>query len=343
MNQPLKHEFRFLTIMLIVALAATIYTVVLSMQPEPQLRQTLDAIQSGDVPKIKRYLSLDELAGDDSQSQYFSLKEVKDSEQNLFVLFSSLDYEIVSVSKQGDSAVVRTKIETLDMPKLIDEYFAQGIELTRVNAFKAGFGAQTYFSDYRNPVFQRDNFFYDFNEAAAPRLSRTVDVRMKNSSSGWKVTLDAPLRHALTGGFVRADGRTFDFSKSVKTNLYEAYLYAAGEMWTDIFCNFNSYVSTNQRSIDGGYIEPKQIMQFLEENDPLKESYDEYVSRLDATKYGDVIASWQTVSQSLEQMTALLKSKPGEEWVMEMAIDSEAFASVLAPFEKNILKLEENE
>ncbi len=342
MNQPHKHEFLFMSAILCITLLATIYTVVLSLQPEPQLRQTLDAVQSGDVSEIKRYLSLDELAGDDPQSIYFSLKEVKGSEQNLFVLFSSLDYEIVSVNKQGDSAVVRTKIETLDMPKLIDDYFAQGIERTRVNAFKTGFGAQTYFSDYHNPVSMRNNFFYDFNEAAAPRLSRTVDIRMKQTSSGWKVTLDAPLRHALSGGFVRADGRTFDFSKSVKANLYEAYLYAVGEMWTDIFCDFNSYISTNQRSINGGYVEPPQILQKLEEYAPLKASHDEYVDQLDAAKYGDVIASWRSLSKSLDQMSALLKSKPGEDWVMEMAIDSEAFASVLDPFEKNILKLEEN-
>jgi hypothetical protein len=247
-------------------------------------------------------------------------------------LFSKLEFDIESVTKSGDTATVRTQIKAVDMPNALDDYYAWAIDDVMENAF-VDVQSRVYHSDYQDI---RDyQLVSNVTSGFIQFVSKTVDIKLERRGLGWRVQVDDALRHALTGGYVQTNGKTFDETISVKHNLFQAFNYAGGTLWTDFFSDINSYVLTEQ-NLNGLQIGIQSTVNVLLEQLQEKRQYDQYVMGLDQATYADVKESWRAVSESLDLMAEQLQKQLPRYNEQKDLLDEVAFQKLLQIFADDV-------
>lgn len=80
-------------------------------KPDATVKAFLDTIKKQDFSAVAKYMSN---KNDKSEFKYDS----KEQEQMIKAVFSKFDYEIISTSKNGNTAAVKAKITSCDLPKI---------------------------------------------------------------------------------------------------------------------------------------------------------------------------------------------------------------------------------
>lgn len=80
-------------------------------KPDATVKAFLDTIKKQDFSAVAKYMSN---KNDKSEFKY----DGKEQEQMIKAVFTKLDYEIISTIKNGNTATVKTKITSCDLPKI---------------------------------------------------------------------------------------------------------------------------------------------------------------------------------------------------------------------------------
>jgi hypothetical protein len=327
-----KKESLFLFSLLSLALFGLLYATFIAMQPEAAANQFLTGVREYDEQKVNRVASFDDLIGDLPEGELFS---ASNDEHNL-TLFSQLTFEVKSVESKGDNANVRTVIRTIDMQPLYNAVYRDMINKILDNAM-IDISERSYYSNLG--VESENTVFYALHNGVQEQMEVTVVIPMKRSGLGWRVLIDDNLRSALTSGLVRPDGSTFVDTKTVHYQLYKAFAYAGGTLFTEGFSDINSFVLT-ESELDNDYGNIEYLVGVLAERLSQKRQYDQFMLQLDDAKYAQVKADWRTLSQTIDTMAAKVEKQLPRYNVKEDLLDEKPFQNALQTFANQLLKMD---
>ncbi len=332
MNQLQKKESFFLVSLMALALIGLLSATFITMQPDTTVNQFMNGLRDYNINQVERVASYEQILGEEDNNLLFSLMNTDHS----MALFSKLEFDIESVTKSGGTATVRTQIKAVDMPKALNDYYSWAMDDVMDNAF-VDLQSRVYHSDYQDV---RDyQLVSNVTSGIIQFVSKTLDIKLEKRGLGWRMQIDDELRYALTGGYVRANGKTFDETNSVKHNLFQAFNYAGGTLWTDFFSDINSYVLTEQ-NLDGLEIDIQSDVNDLVEQLQEKRQYDKYVMGLDQTAYADVKESWRAVSESLDLMAEQMQKQIPRYNVQEDLLDEAVFQTLLRAYVDDVKALD---
>lgn len=162
-----------------------------SETPEQAVTNALNTVKNADKETVQRYFSTDEFFISDSDTD-----EWIGDEESLELLFSNLNFKVMSSSENKDTATVKTEITNTDMLNILEEYFQQAMALTMENAF-AGDGAK---SDEEMEA-QVDQIFLDLLKREDNEMvTSTVDIKLSKQDNIWIIEADEELLDSIFGG-----------------------------------------------------------------------------------------------------------------------------------------------
>lgn len=87
-------------------------------KPEQAVTNALNAVKNLDRTTAQKYFSFNEMFNSNSRAD-----ELLKDDENLKLLFNKLNFKIISSSKEGDTATVKTEITNIDMSVILGEFF----------------------------------------------------------------------------------------------------------------------------------------------------------------------------------------------------------------------------
>ncbi|AJA50032.1 hypothetical protein CPAST_c40020 [Clostridium pasteurianum DSM 525 = ATCC 6013] len=160
-------------------------------KPDESVKNFFEAAKKSDFTTMVNYIKKDV---NKSNFKY----DDKDQEKVIKSVFSKVSYEIVSSSVDGKNATVKTKVTSLDLPKIYGKTVSDLMPSLLASAF-----SNANSDDAKNQVIQ--TFINDLNDPNASKTTTEVDIKLvKDNKSGWLIEPNDDLVNAITGNFNKA-------------------------------------------------------------------------------------------------------------------------------------------
>lgn len=178
---------RKLKIMAVILL--TLSLVGCGAKPDATVKNFFASAQKSDIAAMTTYISKD------TTTDSFKYTDA-DQEKIVKSIFSKVSYEIVSSSVSGKNAVVKTKVTSLDLPKIYSKLVADMLPTLFAQAMagnKDDTQAQL-MTALTNSI----------NDPNAPKTTTEVDIKLAKGDKGWLIVANDDLINALTGNMKKA-------------------------------------------------------------------------------------------------------------------------------------------
>ena len=119
-----------------------------------------------------------------------------DQEKIVKSVFSKVSYVIVSSSVTGNNAIVKTKVTSIDLPKIYGKLIADMLPTLFTQAM----------SGKENAVQAQimTAFGNSINDPNAPKTTTDLDIKLIKGDTGWLIEANDDLQNALTGNLSKA-------------------------------------------------------------------------------------------------------------------------------------------
>lgn len=153
---------------------------------ESAARGLFDALKTGNPDIIREHID------------YKNLLQLQDdqSDGNLLALLPYLQYEIIEVSAQKQTAIVQVRVSNVDMHAVMPEFLRKAMEMEYNNALEENpLSTEAMDEEYRKLFGQL------LEQNAANRKETAVDVQLLFSGDQWRAQSDETLRTAVSGDY----------------------------------------------------------------------------------------------------------------------------------------------
>lgn len=160
------------------------------VKPDATVKNFFDAAKKTDFGSMSNYMKKNGSQGD--------LKfDDKDQEKIVKSVFSKVSYEVVSSTVDGDKATVKTKVTSVDLPKI----YAKTVSDLMPSLMASELAGKN--EDAKNQVMQ--TFINSINAPNVAKTTTEVDIKLaKDSSKGWLIEPNDNLMNAMTGNIEKA-------------------------------------------------------------------------------------------------------------------------------------------
>jgi len=163
--------------------------------PEQAVTNALNAVKNLDKDTAQKYFAYDELFISDSADD-----ELIDDEEDARLLLSKLDFKVLSSSKEGDTATVKTEITNINMATVLSEYIQQLLVLAFSNTF-----AESDAKSEEEMEAQAKQLFTDLLKSDdIDTKTSTIDIKLSRHENSWKIDGDDEFKDAVLGGLINA-------------------------------------------------------------------------------------------------------------------------------------------
>ncbi len=159
-------------------------------KPDAAVKGFLDTVKKQDFSAAAKYMSNE---NDKSEFEYDS----KEQEQMIKAVFSKLDYEIISTSKNGNTATVKAKITSCDLPKISAKTIADLLPTMLASAFDEKK------DEKKQEEMILQSFLNSINAPDAPKTVTEVDIKLVKDKNSWLIEGNDDLLNAMTGNFAK--------------------------------------------------------------------------------------------------------------------------------------------
>ena len=168
-----------------------------SETPEQAVTNALNAVKNLDENTAQKYFAYDELFISGSSDD-----KLIDDDEDARLLLSKLNFKVISSSKDGDTATVKTEITNIDMATVLDEYLQQVVAIALSYAFsESDAKSEEEMMAEAKQVFT-DLLKRDDNEMK----TSTIDIKLSRNENSWKIDANDEFKDAMLGGLVSASG-----------------------------------------------------------------------------------------------------------------------------------------
>lgn len=184
--------------MKLVKRAALMLTLVFSMvmlvscgpKPDATVKNFFDAAKKTDFSSMANCMKKSGNKGD--------LKfDDKDQETIVKSVFSKVSYEVVSSTVDGDKATVKTKVTSVDLPKI----YSKTVSDLMPSLMASELAGKN--EDAKTQIMQ--TFINSINSPKVDKTTTEVDIKLvKDSSKGWLIEPNDDLMNAMSGNMEKA-------------------------------------------------------------------------------------------------------------------------------------------
>lgn len=179
---------RFLSVLLAFILAISL-TGCSSESPEQAVTNVIEAIKEMDQDKLSKYIEYDELVNTDESGEL-----TEQEEEQAKSIFKNLEYEIISSSEEGNTAVVNADITNIDMGLVFSEMFMEMFSRALGDVFSS------------DPMTEEESeemmleLMTDLMEKHKNNtVTNTVAIKLNKVGNQWKIDMDDEFQNALMG------------------------------------------------------------------------------------------------------------------------------------------------
>jgi azurin len=158
-------------------------------KPDATVKNFFASAQKADIVSMANYISKD------TNKESFKYTEA-DQEKIVKSVLSKLSYEIVSSSVTGKNAVVKTKVTSIDLPKIYGKLITDMLPtlFTQALAGKEAEAQAQIMTAFTNSI----------NDPNVAKTTTDVDIKLIKNDKGWVIETNDDLQNALTGNMAKA-------------------------------------------------------------------------------------------------------------------------------------------
>jgi hypothetical protein len=181
-----KATIMFILVSLVLTLVAC------GPKPDETVKNFFDAAKKSDFTTMANFIKKN---GNKDTFKY----DDKDQEKVIKSVFSKVSYEIVSSTVDGKNATVKTKVTSLDLPKI----YSKTVSDLMPSLFATSLSNPNSEENTKNQVMQ--TFLNAINNPNASKTTTEVDIKLvKEDKKGWLIDPNDDLLNAMTGNFNKA-------------------------------------------------------------------------------------------------------------------------------------------
>lgn len=174
---------------------------------EAVVKNAIESVKSMDVDAMQGYWGNDQFK--DISSDEADAETDSDSQEMMGLLVKYLDYQIIKVDEEKDTATVTVQITNLDMSSIMSEYVSE--------AFKEAL-SYAYLPEEQQPTAEEMEAKYMeimttlLTRADNPKVTNTVDISLSLVDKQWVINPNAAAADAMLGGmssFAEATSEAF--------------------------------------------------------------------------------------------------------------------------------------
>ncbi|MGH4124323.1 MAG: DUF4878 domain-containing protein [Clostridium sp.] len=174
---------------IMVAILFSFSLVACGAKPDATVKKFFTSAQKSDIVSMESYISKDKTKDSFKYTDTNQEKIVKS-------VLSKVSYAIVSSSVTGKNAVVKTKVTSIDLPKIYGKLITDMLP----ELLKQAMSGQK--SDPQAQIMTSFNkYIIDPN---APKTTTDVDIKLIKGDKGWLIEGSDDLLNALTGNLSKA-------------------------------------------------------------------------------------------------------------------------------------------
>jgi len=158
-------------------------------KPEATVNNFFASDQKSDMVSMANYINKD------TNKENFKYTDVN-QEKIVKSVFSKVSYVIVSSSVTGKNAVVKTKVTSLDLPKIYGKLITDMMP----TLFAQAMSGQK--DDSQAQIMT--TLGNSINDPSAPKTTIDVDIKLIKGDKGWLIEANDDLQNALTGNMSKA-------------------------------------------------------------------------------------------------------------------------------------------
>lgn len=323
----------FVVTLLSITCLGTFAACSLGESPTEAVSKALTATKAIDEVGMSNYFTYKELMNFDktNENKPTTDKAKKAKEKlNAKLFFSKLNYKVISSSKDGDTAIVKTEITNTDMSSVMTEYFTEAMTFAMSNAFLP---EATKLKQEDIDKKMEQTLISKLSKKDNKTVTTTVDIKLTKKDKKWKINMDKQLQNAITGGLSGFSQKFDEGNKTDKTpigKLSEIREYIVSEIWNKGFSNVSSYLYDGTGNT-GGSIDIAFLLSQLDTSYKKKKAYDVYVQGLDAAKFSNIKTIWTKLSTETDVIySQIKKTKPVPKGT---PIDTGKFSQYMDAFE----------
>lgn len=180
-----KNNYKFLVAGLVIILIISIAILVIALTaktPENAINGMLNSLKTGDFDKARDYMDYDELL---SNAKIVDTEEIGTEEQKL--LFNRLDWKILNISKNGNSAEIQIEIKNKDFKTVFTNYFQK---VLKAALKKEEVGEKILIEELKSDGIQT--------------TTMTTTIKTEKHGGNWNIIVDENLKGALLPGVKEA-------------------------------------------------------------------------------------------------------------------------------------------
>lgn len=177
------------TLKIMAVILFSVSLVACGAKPDATVKNFFTSAQKSDIVSMESYISKDKTKDSFKYTDANQEKIVKS-------VLSKVSYTIVSSSVTGKNAVVKTKVTSIDLPKIYSKLIADMLPKLLTQAIS---GQK---SDTQAQIMT--SFSNSINDPNAPKTTTDVDINLVKGDKGWLIEGNDDLQNALTGNMSKA-------------------------------------------------------------------------------------------------------------------------------------------
>lgn len=187
-----------LAVILVAALVCGGYFLTIKLQEKSALKAVnsmFTALKTGNEEEIKQYINIEDLEGEETESEEESSDSIIDDEEMTKAMMQNLNYEVVSTSTKINNCTVKLNVSNKDFKTVFQNYISQVFAL----AFSSAFGGMT----EEEMDAKLEQYFIDqYNSESLSTATNEVTLSMRKEKGKWNIDYDKDqLLNAIIPGY----------------------------------------------------------------------------------------------------------------------------------------------
>lgn len=175
-----------LAVILVAALVCGGYFLTIKLQEKSALKAVnsmFTALKTGNEEEIKQYINIEDLKGEETESEEESSDSIIDDEEMTKAMMQNLNYEVVSTSTKINNCTVKLNVSNKDFKTVFQNYISQVFAL----AFSSAFGGM---KEEEMDAKLEQYFIDQYNSESLSTATNEVTLSMRKEKGKWNIDYD---------------------------------------------------------------------------------------------------------------------------------------------------------
>ncbi len=167
-----------------------------SAKPDASVKGFLESIKKLDFNTAQTFIK------SDSPQEEFKY-DSPEQEKIVKAIFDKISYEIVSTTKEGDTAKVKTKVTSIDMPKTSSKLMSDMMSVLLSQSL-----SDNKVDEAKQTEMIMESFINALNDPNVAKTTTEVEIKLVKENKKWLVLPSEELSDSLTGNMSKMDLNT---------------------------------------------------------------------------------------------------------------------------------------